>query len=212
MAVSGLSASVSARDETAVTIDRDSRVASADLLAEAPPPHPRRTGLVVESTAGLLGFTGKFRHVAPPGYWMHTQLGYELTSWLMLFGEGELSFTDTSGAQGLSSARSFPMWGVGGGGRLTVHPGERIGAFIQAEVGGLAADVPHGALANLGFRSAETLGLQAGGRVGVEWFPGDPHLALCAQSGGRYARGFSREGGGDLPLMWDAAVGLRYAF
>ena len=48
-------------------------------LAEAPPPRPRRKGLVLESTLGVLGFAGQFRHVAPPAYWLHAQLGYEVS-------------------------------------------------------------------------------------------------------------------------------------
>src|SRR5260221_435940 len=35
-------------------------------LVEAPPARPRRKGLVLESTIGVLGFSGQFRHVAPP--------------------------------------------------------------------------------------------------------------------------------------------------
>jgi hypothetical protein len=169
---------------------------------------------VLESAAGVLGFAGQFRHVAPPAYWMRVQLGYELASWLMVFGEGELAFSDTSEAQVPSQERAFFMWGFGGGARGTVHASERFAAFAQAEGGAMTASVPHGAFANLGFRSAESLGAEFGVRVGVEWYPKDPHLALALQGGARDALGFAKigAGGGDLPIMWDGAVALRYTF
>jgi hypothetical protein len=41
----------------------------------------------------------------------------------------------------------------------------------------------------------------------------DRHLALTAQGGVRDALGFEKVvGGADTPLMWDAALGLRYTF
>jgi hypothetical protein len=169
--------------------------------------------LVLESTVGVLGFAGKFRNVAPPAYWMHTQLGFELFSWLMLFGEAELALTDTSESQDPSQSYAFPMWGFGGGARVGMRVKD-FGGFVQADVGALAASVPHNALANLGFRKAESLGAQFGGRVGFEWYQKDRHFALCAQGGVRDAQGFSREyaAGSDVALMWDAAGGLRYTF
>jgi hypothetical protein len=176
-----------------------------------PPPRPGHKGLVLESTLGVLGFAGQFRHVAPPAYWMHAQLGYEPLAWLMLFGEAELAFTDTSESQGAFS-RAFHLWGFGGGARAGLHVGE-FGMFVQGDLGALSAYVPHDALGNLGFRGAESLGAQFGGRAGVEWYQRDRHLAFTAQAGGRFAQGFSKSSAvSDVPLMWDAAVGLRYTF
>jgi hypothetical protein len=180
--------------------------------AEAPPPRPRKKGVVLESTAGVLGFAGQLRHVSPPGFWLHTQLGYEITNWLMVFGEGELGYTDTSVSEPPNYSTAFPIWGFGGGLRGTIHPTERFAFFVQGEGGALTAHVPHGTLAVLGFKNAESLGAQVGGRLGLEWYMADRHLALVAQGGGRDAMGFARQRGSDLPLMWDAAVGLRYTF
>jgi hypothetical protein len=181
-------------------------------MEEAPPPRPRHHGLVLESTVGVLGFAGQFRHVAPPAYWTHAQLGYEALAWLMLFVEAELAFTDTSEADDASHSRAFPIWGVGGGARATVHVSERVAGFVQADVGALTAIVPHGALSFLGFRDAESLGAQFGGRVGVEWYAKDRHLALSVQGGPRIAQGFSKFASSGPPLMWDSAAGLRYTF
>ncbi len=160
--------------------------------AEAPPPPPHRKGLVLESTLGVLGFAGQFRHVAPPAYWLHAQLGYELTPWLMAFGEGELAFTDTSEAQSASADMAFAMYGFGGGARATLHPSQRVGLFLQGEVGALSANVPHNSLTILGFKDAETLSFSFGARIGVVWYQVDRHLALTAQVGARDAVGFAK--------------------
>ena len=180
---------------------------------EAPPPRPRKKGVVLESTLGALGFTGQFRHVAPPAVWLHTQLGYEFLNWLMVFGEAELAYTDTSESQDASHVIAFPMWGFGGGVRGTIHATDRVAFFLQGDIGALTAYVPHNALSVLGFRGAEKLDLDVGGRLGAEWYMVDRHMALTAQGGLRDAQGFSKfAGGSDTPLMWDAAAGLRYTF
>ncbi len=180
---------------------------------EAPPPRPRHSGLVLEQTLGVLGFAGEFGHVAPPAFWMHTQLGYEVLPWLMLFGEGELAFTDTSVSQDESHAMTFPIWGFGGGVRATLWVSSRVGLYLQGDVGELTAYVPHGSLANLGYHNAESLEAQFGARLGIEWHAIDRHLALCLEGGARDATGFARAiGGSDLGLLWDGSAGFRYTF
>jgi hypothetical protein len=180
---------------------------------EPPPMRPRRSGLVLTSSLGLLGFLGQFRHVAPPAYWLQAQLGFELLRWLMVYGEGELAFTDTSESQDESHTVAVPMWGFGGGARVTVHASERVAFFGQAEIGALTAIVAHDALTVLGFRSAESLNAAFGGRLGVEWYQMDRHVALTAAAGSRLAQGFAKIlTNGDTPLIWDTSVGLRYTF
>jgi hypothetical protein len=181
---------------------------------DAPPPvRPRRAGLVLESSLGALGFVGQFRHVAPTASWVHGQLGYEVTRWLMLFGEGELAFTDTSESVDESHVTAFPIWGFGGGARATFHATERVALFVQGDVDALTADVPHGTLAIYGFRSAESLQPAFGTRVGLEWYQIDRHLALSLQAGVRYANGFAKFlASSDIPMLWDAAGCLRYTF
>jgi hypothetical protein len=51
-----------------------------------------------------------------------------------------------------------------------------------------------------------------GGRIGVEWYQLDRHLALSLEGGGRDATGFAKVAASDTALMWDAAVGIRYTF
>lgn len=181
--------------------------------AEAPPLRPRHKGVVLDTTAGMLGFGGNFRHVAPPAFWLHTQLGYEVLRWLMLYGSAELALTDTSEAADPSHAMAFPIWGFGGGARVTMHATDRVAFFVQGDVGALTAYVPHESLAILGYPNAESLHLSFGGRLGVEWYQIDRHIALVAEGGARDAQGFSRSiGGGDTPILWDAALGFRYTF
>jgi len=231
--IAGLVASTSARAEEpsgAAVLPPDARIeiapqpaearlpdspsdVGAEGFAEAPPPRPRRKGLVLESTLGVLGFGGQFRHVAPPAYWLHTQVGYEVADWLMLFGEGELAFSNTGESQDESHALAFSIWGFGGGARATLHATPRFAVFGQGQIDGVAANVPHNALTILGFRNAETLAASFGARIGVEWYQIDRHLALCAQTGARVAEGFAKvTAANDLPIMWDAALGVRYTF
>ena len=147
---------------------------------------------------------------------MRTTLGYEFFGWLTLLAESELAFTDTSESQDPSNARAFPIWGFGGGIRFSARLAQRLAGFVEGDAGALAAAVPHNALTKLGFRAAESPGWALGGRLGLVWYQVDPHLALTLQTGSRAALGFSRVAAsgnsGDVPLMWDVAVGLRYAF
>jgi hypothetical protein len=180
---------------------------------EAPPPPPRHKGLVAEASLGALGFMGQFRHVAPTAPWYHAQLGYEFTRWLMLFGEGELAFTSTGEAQDESHSYSFPIFGFGGGVRVTVHPTERVAIYAQGSIDAMKADVPTGALVVVGFGNAESLQPAFAGRLGVEWYQLDRHMALGLAVGFRDATGFAMVGGAsDAGLMADASAVIRYTF
>jgi hypothetical protein len=181
--------------------------------AEAPPPPPYKKTLVLDSSIGAMAFLGQFRKVAPPGPWMHVQLGYELLKWLMLYGEGELAFTDTSGTQPPPRTRAFPLFGFGGGARFTVRFTDRFGVYAQGGLGAMKADIATNALGILGFRNAESLGLYLGSRLGVEWYQIDRHLALGLNAGIRLAQGFVKTGASlDTPAAVDGGVALRYAF
>src|SRR5581483_9409351 len=82
-----------------INIEADAKtpiVEPSEPPPEAPPPPPYKKSGVLDSSIGALAFFGKFGKTAPPGPWLHTQLGYEFLDWLMVFGEGDLSFTDTS--------------------------------------------------------------------------------------------------------------------
>jgi hypothetical protein len=180
---------------------------------DAPPPMRRHKGLVLESSIGGLGFLGQFRHIAPAAPWYHAQLGYEVTKWLMFFGEGELAFTSTSTGEDLSHSYAFPIFGFGGGARVTVHATDRVAFYVQGSIGAMKADVPTGALEILGFRNAESLQAAFAGRLGVEWYQIDRHLALGLAVGLRDATGFAKLAATtDTGLMADASAVIRYTF
>jgi hypothetical protein len=144
---------------------------------------------------------------------MTAQLGYEFLKWLMVYGYGELGFTGTSNEQGESSAIYFPIYGFGGGARVTFHVTDRVALFGQGNAGAMTAVVPRDSLTFLGFHSAESLGLAIGGRVGVEWNQIDHHMALGLGVGVRDAFNFKIQSGeSDTPLMLDASAAVRYTF
>jgi hypothetical protein len=179
---------------------------------EAPPPLPRKKGLVLESRLGGLAFLGKFSTVAPTAPWIQTQLGWEFFKWLMLYGYGELAFTGTSNEAGPANAISFPIYGFGGGLRFTVHVSPRVALFLHGNAGAMSAIVPRNSLAFIGFGNAESPGFAAGGRLGVEWYMIDRHVAFTAGVGLRDAFNFKILFGSDVPLMLDAGLAFRYTF
>ena len=180
--------------------------------AEAPPPQPYKKSLVIDSSLGALAFLGKFGQTAPPAPWIRTQIGYEIFAPLMVFGEGELGFTDTSGTQEPPKTRAFPLFAFGGGARFTLRFTDRFGVYVQGSVGAMEADIRKRALEIIGFKDAESLNLYVGGRLGLEWYQLDRHFALGVMSGLRDATGFKRTIGSDTPLAFDAGVSIRYAF
>ncbi len=183
-----------------------------DTTDEAPPPRPYRKGVVLDATLGALSFLGKFGETAQTAPWLHAQLGYEVLSWWMLFGEGELAFTDTSGTEEPPKTRAFALFGGGGGTRVTARFGRRVGLYLQGSAGVMRAEVANRALALLGYRDAESFRPTFGGRVGFEFYAIDRHLGLGATAGLRDATGFSRVGDGGTPWLLDGGASLRYAF
>jgi len=180
---------------------------------EAPPPPPRHKGLVLEQNLGAEGFVGKFGGLTGhPNIWLKTQLGFEIFKWLMVFGSGDLAFTDTGTSSGPTQNRPFPIIGFGGGVRFTIPFTVRVGMYVQGEAGGDVAYVKPGVLTNFGYMNAEKVGFQAGGRLGIEWFQTDRHIAIGLSGGARYLANLAYEAGGDLPLAWDATFDLRYTF
>ncbi len=124
-----------------------------------------------------------------------------------------MTYTDTSEAQDVTKAHAIPIFGFGGGARFTVHFTERVAAFLQGQVGAMRADVPTNELTVLGFRNAESLNVYFGGRLGLEYYQVDRHLAIGLMGGARDAQGFAKlTTAGDAGLMWDAAATIRYTF
>jgi len=198
----------------AIDLQKDTSAPAAEAPPpEAPPPRPYKKSVVLDTTLGVMAFFGEMGKVAPPGPWLHLQLGYELAKWFMLFGEGDLAFTDTSNRQEPPNVRAFPIFGFGGGGRFTVRFSERIGMYAQGSLGAMKADVATNGLGLLGFRDAESLGLYLGARLGLEWYQIDRHFALGLAAGVRTPQGFARTGAtSETALAVDGGLSIRYAF
>lgn len=208
-------APATAPTEAQIDLSKDTRAPVDETAAppEAPPPPPYKKTLVLDASVGAMGFLGQFGKIAKAGPWMHVQLGYEFFRWLMAYGEGELTFTDTSNKQDPPNTRAFPIYGFGGGARFTIPFTDRFGVYAQGGPGLLRASVPTNALGIIGFRDAESFGLYLGARLGAEWYQLDRHLALGANAGIRLAQGFAQLGAGtDTPLALDGGVSIRYAF
>lgn len=182
-------------------------------IPEDPPMPPRRRGVVIESRLGALAFLGDFRHISPTAPWWHVDVGYEILNWLGVFGYGEVAFTDTSEIQGAALITAFPIYGFGGGARVTLHASRRVAFFGEGNAGAMRADVPKGTLIDQGFGNAEQFSLAVGGRVGVEWYQLDRHLAFGLDVGLRDALGFVQQfSPTGPPLMLDASGAVRYTF
>ena len=179
----------------------------AGAALEVPPPPPRKTGVVLEGSFGAMGFFGKLNTISPTASSLHLQLGVEPFRWLMVFGEGDLSFTSTRYSP---PARGYSMYAFGGGGRITIGLGERVSAYGQVDFGLMTAssNVLHG----YGFYDAENLNGYFGGTGGLEWYQADPHYALAVYGGVRNSQTFHRAVSGDVALAWRGGVAIRYTF
>lgn len=179
---------------------------------EAPPLPPRKKGVVLDSRVGVMGFTGDLAQLVTTAPWANLQVGYEIFSWLMIYGQGELAFS-TTGGDGRTRTRAFPILGFGGGLRITVHATERVALFLQPGIGAIVADVPERALAIYGYEALESLGLSLNGRLGFEWYALSRHFALGLSGGPRFAPSLARStANATAGLAWDAGAGLRYTF
>jgi len=183
----------------------------ADDQEEAPPAPPRDHGFVIESSIGALGHLGPLKNVSPTSPWFHLQFGFEPFSFLMVFAEGELVFSNTSYANRPPEPRGYALFGFGGGLRITVKPMDRFGIYVQGSAGG--AKITDDVLFYYGYRNAQELGLYWGGQLGLEWYQVDPHMALALHGGVKnYQSILGRDRGGEQALAWTGGMSLRYVF
>src|SRR3954447_10823794 len=160
----------------------------AGAALEVPPPPPRKSGLVVEGSLGAMGFMGKLNTVSPVASTFHLQVGFEPFRWLMVFGEGDLSFTSTRYSP---PSRGYSIYAFGGGGRLTAGLSDRVGVYGQFDFG--LTTTSSNVLHSYGFYDAENLNGYYGATGGLEWYQIDPHYALALFGGVRNTQGFVRQ-------------------
>jgi len=217
MAVLTLSRSAASQAVAEVPADRDAiaraldapsaPVASAGAALEVPPLPPRRRGLSLEASLGVMGFASKLRTVSPMASRFRLQIGYDFLRWLMLFASSELAFTSTRYAP---PSRGYSIVALGGGARGTVAMGERWAVYVQGELG--VTEVTTNVLHSYGYFGAETFAPYLGGVAGLEWYALDPHYALALAGGVRSLPGFSRSVGSDAGLAWLGSAAIRYTF
>lgn len=196
-------------------LDRPVGEAPVDLgaseAAEAPPLPPRHHGVLVESGIAMVGHLGPLKNISPVSPAFSLKLGFEPFSFLLVFAEGELSIANTSYAQPPPPPRSYRTYAFGGGARLTLPLGELFGAFAEGSAG--LARVSEDVLAIYGYSDAHELNPYFGGRVGLEWYPVNPHLALGLGGGVRsYSAGLTRERSSDPALAWSFGPAISYRF
>ncbi len=179
--------------------------------AEAPPPPPRRHGLVVETSIGALGHTGPLKNVSPTAPWFLLRAGYEPFKWLLLFGETDVAFANTSYASRPPPSRTYWLYGFGAGLRFTLGLSQRFGLFLQGSVGG-ARISEENVLSIYGYENADELNAYLSGLAGFEWYQVSPHMALALHGGVKNYNGLERERAQQGPLAWVGAAALRYAF
>ncbi len=196
-------------DARAVPGTRD--VGEVEAPPEAPPLPPRRHGVVVETGVGVFNHLGPLKNVSPAAPYFHLQLGYEPFKWLMVFGESDVSFSDTSYANPPPEPRSYALYGFGFGARLTLLPLDRLGVYAQFSIG--TARVSDDVLNVYGYKEADDFNPYFGGMLGLEWYQSNPHYALFLNGGARtYPDGFARQRSSGTTAAVIVSAGLRYAF
>jgi hypothetical protein len=182
-----------------------------DEAAEAPPPPPRHHGIVVESGIGAFGHLGPLKHISPVSPAFSVRLGFEPLSFLLIFGEAEMSIANTSYATPPPPPRTYRMYNFGGGGRLTIPVGQLLGVFVEGSFG--LSRISEDVLAVYGYLDANELNPYLGGRLGVEWYPTNPHLAFGLGGGVRsYNAGLKRQRSSDPALAWSVGPAIAYRF
>jgi hypothetical protein len=182
-----------------------------DASELAPPPEPRRPGIVLEGSAGALGHLGEMRFISPISPMLQLRLGWEPARWIMLSLASDVAFGRTTHARPPPEPRAYVLHGAAFGVRATWDPADLLGLFAQIEGGVAWIDSP--ALATLGFRDAASVAPYFGGSLGVKWYQVSPHVAIIGQGGVRvYQQTFRRDISAETPLAWTGQVGLAYTF
>src|SRR5690606_40475809 len=80
-------------DASAVESERD--VGVVEAMPEAPPPPPRRHGLVVEGGIGAAGHLSTLKNISPTSPEFNLAVGYEVIDPLLLFLDATLLMSST---------------------------------------------------------------------------------------------------------------------
>lgn len=195
-------------DASAVDAQRD--VGAPEEFPEAPPPPPRKHGLVVEGSLGAAGQLGALKNVSPTAPEFRVALGYEVIDPLLLFADAGMFLTSTRYAKRPPDPRTYAYYSFGGGARFTFEIADAYGLYLQGNIG--MATTTEDVLVIYGYRDSNQLNLYFGGQLGFEWFQVNSHYALAAHGGVRNYVGLARERSSDPPLVVDGGVAIKYTF
>jgi hypothetical protein len=165
-------------------------------------------GLYLESHLGGRGFVGGLGKLSSPGLLARVDLGFELTSWLMLGGAVELSLHE-SNAPAPPASSNFQLFDALVQLRLQLPLSVRAMPFIAAEGG---VDWSSGTLlAAYGVDRARKIDLTYGGSVGFDWHLLSRHHSLGVLAGARLYPNLTGLGG-ERTIGIHSAVYLKYVF
>lgn len=194
----------------------DEKDHSTEPFDAIPPPAPRHRGISLESSLGALGFLGAAGEVSPLSPWLGVRLGLEPWRWLAVFATADVTFSSTSLASPPPPPRSYRLYAFGAGLRVTPWSGERFGVFAEGDAG--LCWVDSDILEVYGFPSSTSLEPFVDGRLGVAWYPVNPHVSLTLSGGVRGYLGTFRSdpaisgSSTSTGLSILSAVALRYTF
>jgi hypothetical protein len=195
-------------DASAVDQQRD--IGAPKAVPEAPPPPPRKHGLVVEGAVGGIFHMSTLQNVSPTSPEFKLSLGYEVLDPLLLFVDASMFMSSTRYARRPPDPRTYAYYAFGGGARFTLDIADSFGLHVQADAGmGTATE---DVLVIYGYRDSTELNLYFGGQLGFEWYQVNPHYALALHAGLRDYLGLERELSSDPPLVIHTSAAIKYTF
>ena len=195
-------------DASAVDSTRD--VGTVEAYPDAPPPPPRKHGLVVEGSLDGVGHLGPLKNVSPTSPEFRFAIGYEVFDPLLIFADGGMFLSSTRYAKPPPNERTYAYYSFGGGLRYTFEFLETFAVYLQGNAG--LATSTEDVLVIYGYRESDELSLYFGGQLGFEWLQKNPHYALAAHGGVKNYTGLDRERSSDPPLVVNAGVAIKYTF
>jgi hypothetical protein len=195
-------------DASAVDSTRD--VGTPEAFPDAPPPPPRKHGLVVEGSLDGVGHLGPMKNVSPTAPEFRFAVGYEVLDPLLIFADAGLFLSSTRYAKPPPDPRTYAYYSFGGGLRYTQEFMESFALYLQGNAG--LATSTEDVLVIYGYRDSNELSLYFGGQLGFEWFQANPHYALAAHAGVRNYTGLERERSSEPPLAINGGIAIKYTF
>lgn len=189
-------------DATRLDVERlppEAIVVSRDMYA---------TGFFFEGHIGMRVLLSDLGEVSNVGPSLSIGLGYEFTRWLVLKVSWEASLHKTA-APAPPSPTVFELMGVLAELRIQINASARFALWFGGEIG--LAWTLSDVLRTYGFQSAHSVGLTAGGLMGLDWHLRNRHNSVGVAGGARIHTNFSLQDG-PIGLSAHASLYLRHVF